>query len=180
MNYRISTENGFLRADLLERETADETRTFLQTVVLATISQRCSRVLVHVRLSKPLFTVERHGVLRSLNRIALDPTHKIALLGDTVELGISHDYVALLGRQQGICLRSFQSEAEAVDWLKDRRRQERRQAGQTIAPPLERREGERRNIREAIGPGSTHPARGMEARSSYTAGTDSLRFPRKP
>ena len=150
MNYRISTESGFLRADLLERETADETRTFLQAVVLATVNHRCSRVLVHVRLSKPLFTVERHGVLRTLQRIASDPTHKIALLGDTLELGMSHDYVSLLGRQQGICLRSFQSEAEAVAWLKDRRREERRQPGQTAAPPLERREDERRKTPEAI------------------------------
>ena len=152
MNYRISTGNGFLRADLLERETADETRTFLHSVVLATVNHRCSRVLVHVRLSKPLFTVERHGVLRILKRIASDPTHKIALLGDTLELGMSHDYVSLLGRQQGICLRSFQSEAEAVAWLKDRRREERRQPGQTAAPPLERREGERRE-----NPGSDWP-----------------------
>jgi len=151
MNYRISTENGFLRADLLERETADETRTFLQVVVLATVNHRCSRVLVHVRLSKPLFTVERHGVLRTLKRIASDPTHKIALLGDTLELGMSHDYVSLLGRQQGICLRSFRSEAAAVAWLKDRRREERRQPGQTAAPP-ERREDERRKTRKAIDP----------------------------
>jgi hypothetical protein len=153
MNYRISTENGFLRADLLERETADETRTFLQAVELATINHRCSRVLIRVRLSKPLFTVERHGVLRTLKRIAWDPTHKIALLGDTLELGMSHDYVSLLGRQQGICLRSFQNEAAAVEWLKDRRREERREPGQTAAPPLERREGERRKTREAVGPG---------------------------
>ena len=154
MNYSISTENGFLRADLLERETADETRTFLHSVVLATVNHRCSRVLVHVRLSKPLFTIERHGVLRTLKRIASDPTHKIALLGDTLELGMSHDYVSLLGRQQGICLRSFQSEAEAVEWLKDRRREERRQPGQTAAPPLERREDERRETTEAIAPRS--------------------------
>jgi hypothetical protein len=145
MKYRISTENGFLRADLLDRETADETRMFLQAVVLASINHRCSRVLVHVRLSKPLFTVERHGVLRTLKRIASDPTHKIALLGDTVELGMSHDYVSLLGRQQGISLRSFQREADAVEWLKDRRRgEERRQPEQAFAPLLERREGERR------------------------------------
>ena len=153
MNYSISTENGFLRADLLERETADETRTFLQAVVLATVNHRCSRVLVHVRLSKPLFTVERHGVLRILKRIASDPTHKIALLGDTLELGMSHDYVSLLGRQQGICLRSFQSEAAAVEWLKDRRREERRQPEQTAATPLERREDERRKNPESDRPG---------------------------
>jgi hypothetical protein len=145
MDYRISAEDGFLRADLLERETADETRTFLQAVVLATVNHRCSRILMHVRLSKPLFTIDRHGVLRILKRIASDPTHKIALLGDTVELGMSHDYVSLLGRQQGICVRSFQREAEAVGWLKDRRREERRQAEKTVAPPQEPRKGERRN-----------------------------------
>jgi hypothetical protein len=152
MKYTISAENGFLRAELLDRETADETRKFLQAVVLASINHRCSRVLVHVRLSRPLFTVERHGVLRTLKKIASDPTHKIALLGDTMELGMSHDYVSLLGRQQGISLRSFHGEVEAVEWLKDRRRgEERRQPGQAVAPPLERREGERRKTQEVIG-----------------------------
>jgi len=153
MEYRISNENGFLRAELLDRETPDETRKFLNAVVLASIDHPCSRVLIHVRLSKPLFTIERHGVLRTLKKIASDPMHKIALLGDTVELGMSHDYFSLLGRQQGIRLRSFQSEAEAVEWLKDRRRDdERRQPGQTVAPQLERREGERRETQEVIGP----------------------------
>jgi len=152
MEYQISTENGFIKAELLERETADETRRFLQSVVLASVNHRCSRVLVSVRLSKPLFTIERNGVLRTLKRIASDPTHKIALLGDTVELGMSHDYVSLLGRQQGICLRSFHREAEAVEWLKDRRQDdERRQLGQIVAPQLERREGERRETQELIG-----------------------------
>ena len=152
MEYRISTENGFLKAELLDRETADETREFLQSVVLASINHRCSRVLVSVRLSKPLFTIERNGVLRTLKKIASDPTHKIALLGDTVELGMSHDYVSLLGRQQGICLRSFQREAQAVEWLKDRRQgEERRQPERAVAPLPERREGERRETQGVIG-----------------------------
>jgi len=153
MKYSISTETGFLKADMFDRETAEETRTFLQAVVSAIINLRCSRVLINVPVSKPLFTVERHGVLELLKRVASDPTHKIALLGDTVELGMSHDYVSLLGRQQGITLRSFQTEAQAVEWLKDRRRgQERRQAEQAVAPLLERRQGERRKPQ---GPDST-------------------------
>jgi hypothetical protein len=86
-----------------------------------------------------MFTVERHGVLSILKKIAADPTHKIALLGDTLELGMSHDYVSLLGRQQGITLRSFQTEVEAIEWLKDRRREERQQPEQAVAPLLERR-----------------------------------------
>ena len=120
MKYQITMEHGFLRADLLERETAEETRAFLQAVALASINHHCSRVLVYVRLSNPLFTVERHGVLGSFKKIASDPAHRIALLGDTLELGMSHDYVSLLGRQQGINLRSFRAEGEAVGWLKNR------------------------------------------------------------
>src|SRR5258708_7269080 len=121
MKYQFTMQRGFLRADLLDRETAEETRAFLAAVVLASINHRCSRILVHVRLSNPLFTVERHGVLRSFKKIASDPSHRIALLGDTLELGMSHDYVSLLGQQQGINLRSFKTEAEAVEWLKPRR-----------------------------------------------------------
>ncbi len=141
MKYQITMERGFLRADLLDRETAEETRAFLQAVVLASMNHRCSRVLVHVRLSNPLFTVERHGVLANLKKIASDPAHRIALLGDTLELGMSHDYVSLLGRQQGINLRSFQTEGEAVEWLENPLVTEDRPRSpeQIVAPPPQRR-----------------------------------------
>ena len=140
MKYQFTMERGFLRADLLDRETAEETRAFLEAVVLASVNHRCSRILVHVRLSNPLFTVERHGVLRSFKKIASDPSHRIALLGDTLELGMSHDYVSLLGRQQGINLRSFKTAQEAVDWLKNRRETEGRPDQQILEPWLERRQ----------------------------------------
>jgi hypothetical protein len=99
-----------------------------------------------VRSSKTLFTVERFGVLETFKKLASDPAHRIALLGDTVELGMSHDYVALLARQQGITLRNFQSESQAVEWVRDRRRPEDRRArsGQTLHSVLERRQSQRR------------------------------------
>ncbi|HEX9194372.1 MAG TPA: hypothetical protein VF871_11550 [Burkholderiales bacterium] len=146
MQYRIAMESGFLRADLFERETAEETRRFLRAVISESVKHRSSRILVHVRLSKPLFTVERYGVLETFKKLASDPGHRIALLGDTVELGMSHDYVALLARQQGISLRSFQKEAEAIEWVKDRRRlaNRRHQPEQAMDAPLERRRSQRR------------------------------------
>jgi 6-phosphogluconolactonase (cycloisomerase 2 family) len=130
MQYKIAMERGFLRADLLERETAEETRRFLRAV----------------RSSKTLFTVERYGVLETFKRLASDPAHRIALLGDTVELGMSHDYVALLARQQGITLRNFQNESQAIEWVKDRRRpEERRQRSEhTAGASSERRQNQRR------------------------------------
>jgi hypothetical protein len=115
-------------------------------VVFESVKHGCSRILVHVRSSKTLFTVERYGVLETFKKLASDPAHRIALVGDTVELGMSHDYVALLARQQGITLRNFQNEWEAVEWVRDRRRLEdrRQQSEQTTIAPLERRESPRR------------------------------------
>ena len=146
MQYKIAMESGFLRADLLERETAEETRRFLRAVVFESVKHGCPRVLVHVRSSKTLFTVERYGVLETFKRLASDPAHRIALVGDTVEMGMSHDYVALLARQQGITLRNFQNESQAIEWVRDRRQPEERrhQSEQTAGAPLERRQSQRR------------------------------------
>ena len=146
MQYKIAMERGFLRADLLERETAEETRRFLRAVVFESIRHGCPRVLVHVRSSKTLFTVERYGVLETFKRLASDPAHRIALVGDTVEMGMSHDYVALLARQQGITLRNFQNESQAIEWVRDRRQPEERrhQSEQTAGAALERRQSQRR------------------------------------
>jgi hypothetical protein len=139
-------ERGFLRAELLERETAEETRRFLRAVVFESARHACSRVLVHVRSSKTLFTVERFGVLETFKKLASDPAHRIALLGDTVELGMSHDYVALLARQQGITLRNFQNEQQAIEWVRDRRRpgDRRNQSEVTLGAASERRQSRRR------------------------------------
>ena len=138
-------ERGFLRADLLERETAEETRRFFRAVVFESVRHGCSRVLVHVRSSKTLFTVERFGVLETFKKLAADPAHRIALLGDTVELGMSHDYVVLLARQQGITLRNFKNESQAIEWVRDRRRPEdRRHRSEQTMPSLERRQSQRR------------------------------------
>jgi len=146
MQYKIAMERGFLRADLLERETAEETRRFLRAVVFESVRHGCSRILVHVRSSKTLFTVERYGVLETFKRLASDPAHRIALVGDTVEMGMSHDYVALLARQQGITLRNFQNESQAIEWVRDRRQPEERrhQSEQTAGAALERRQSQRR------------------------------------
>ncbi len=145
MQYKIAMERGFLRADLLERETAEEMRRFLRAVVFESIRHGCPRVLVHVRSSKTLFTVEKFGVLETFKRLASDPAHRIALVGDTVEMGMSHDYVALLARQQGITLRNFHNESQAIDWVRDRRRpEERRNHSEQAMAALERRQSQRR------------------------------------
>jgi hypothetical protein len=116
--YKITIEPDHLRAELFNRETMAETRAFLQVVADAAARHVRSSILMCVRASNPVFTVERSGFLAYFRKLALDPGHRIALLGDSEELGISHQYVELIGRQHGINVQSFRDEASALLWIR--------------------------------------------------------------
>lgn len=115
--YKVAIEPGYLKAELFNRETMTQTREFLQLVADAAMKHGRSRVLISVRSSNPVFTVERSGFLAYFRKLSADPSHKIALLGDSEELGISHQYIELIARQQGVRVQSFRDEAAALQWL---------------------------------------------------------------
>jgi hypothetical protein len=117
MLYKIIIEPDYLRAELFNRETMDETREFLRIVANSATKHQRSRVLISVHSSNPVFTVERSGFLACFKKLSADPSHRIALLGDSEELGISHQYVELIGRQHGVSIRSFRDEAAALQWF---------------------------------------------------------------
>ncbi|HET7766829.1 MAG TPA: hypothetical protein VFK92_17220 [Burkholderiales bacterium] len=117
MLYKITVEPGYLRAELFNRETMEETRAFLQLVASSALKHGRSRVLISVRSSNPVFTVERSGFLAYFRNLAGDPEHRIALLGDSEELGLSHQYVELIGQQHGVKVQSFRDEASALQWV---------------------------------------------------------------
>jgi hypothetical protein len=127
MSFRIILEPEFLRAELTHRETVDETRQFLRAVVRN--CARCPRVLISVRASHPLFRVERDGLVEFLREIAQAPQHRIALVADAPDLQASHEYLELIARQRGVCVRSFRTEPEALQWFADRRARADRRAG---------------------------------------------------
>jgi hypothetical protein len=147
MRYRITHAADHLRAELAHRETVEEMHEFLRAVVPN--RARRPRVLIRVRESKPLFHVERGGLVECLLQIARAPEHRIALVADTPDLQASHEYLELIARQRGVRVRSFRGEAEALQWFQDRRAQierrsgsERRGGGGT--PALDRRDGAER------------------------------------
>ena len=117
MLYKITIEPEYLKAELFNRETMEETRTFLQIVAGSAVKHGRSRVLMSVRSSNPVFTVERSGFLAYFKKLTENPEHKIALLGDSEELGISHQYVELIGRQHGVNVQAFRDEAAALQWI---------------------------------------------------------------
>jgi hypothetical protein len=150
MGYRITLDRGVLRAELFGRETVEETKTFFQAVLRASRETRCPRILISVRSSKPIFQVERHGLIEYFRELALASSRRIALLGDSRDLQLSHEYVELIARQHGLNVRSFPDETAAYQWFRDprrereRRRQQERRSQQALRTARERRAGQQR------------------------------------
>lgn len=117
MVYRIAAERNYLRADLFNRETAEEAREFFEAVADSASRHGCSRILISVHSSNPMFTVERSGFLSRFTDMGVDPAHKIALIADNQELDTSHEYFVLLGRLHGINVRHFRDEPSALEWI---------------------------------------------------------------
>jgi len=136
--YKITAEPDYLRAELFERETVEETRAFLDAVVRSNANHRRSRVLILVRASKSIFQVVAHGLMECFEELSATSPGQIALVGDTRDLRLSHEYIEVIARQHGLNVRSFRDEAAALAWLNDRRHpQDRRHQP-------ERRQQERR------------------------------------
>jgi hypothetical protein len=150
MGYRISLDRGVLRAELFGRETVAETKTFFQAIVSASRESRSPYILISVRSSKPIFQLERHGLIEYFRELAVTSSRRIALLGDSRDLRLSHEYVELIAGQHGLNVRSFPDETAAYQWFRDARqgqerrgRQERR-GQQELPTPQERRAGQQR------------------------------------
>jgi hypothetical protein len=141
--YKITAEPDYLRAELFERETVEETRAFLDAVVRSNANHRRSRVLILVRASKSIFQVVAHGLMECFEELSATSPGQIALVGDTRDLRLSHEYIEVIARQHGLNVRSFRDEAAALAWLNDRRHpQDRRHQP-------ERRQQERRANQES-------------------------------
>ena len=139
--YKITTEPGYLRAELFERETVEETRAFLDAVVRNNAIHRRSRVLILVRASKSIFQVVAHGLMECFEQLSATAPGQIALVGDTRDLRLSHEYIEVIARQRGLNVRSFRDEPAALAWLNDRRQEPDRRE------QPERRQQERREAK---------------------------------
>src|SRR5438552_2108896 len=99
MGYRITLDRGVLRAELFGRETVEQTKAFFKAVVSASRKTGCPCVLISVRSSKPIFQLERHGLIDYFRELSVTSSRRVALLGDTRDLRLSHDYLELIAPQ---------------------------------------------------------------------------------
>lgn len=123
--FLITPQGDVLRAELADRQTVEETREFLETLTQAALQHRATRVLIHVRSSRPIFKVEEYRASTYLDELARRPWLKVALVAARDDLRSAHGYVELLARQQGANLRSFSSDAAALAWLRDQSQEKR-------------------------------------------------------
>ena len=120
--YDISAHDSYLRAELLDRETAEQTSEFLRAAGSAARAHRSTRVLICVHSSRPIFKVEQYNASAYLKEIAARPWLRVALVSSRHDLRSAHEYVEVLARQQGAALRSFADDASAIAWLREEKK----------------------------------------------------------
>jgi hypothetical protein len=117
LRYKIEPQAGYLKAEMVERDTAEETAAFVEAIVEALRAGRADRLLVSIRSSRPVFKVEEWKLSAALDKVMSIPGLKVAFIADVREVQMSQEYIALLGRQRGLQFESFDSEAAALAWL---------------------------------------------------------------
>ena len=117
MQFRFAIQGEVLRAELYRRETGEETRRFLHALAAQAKESGCTRILIVVRASRPIFKVEQYGITEAFRAMLGAPGVRVALTGDNQALRASHEYIELLASQQKVSLRAFPDEAAALRWL---------------------------------------------------------------
>lgn len=119
MRYTIEKQPaGYLKAEMVDRDTAEETAQFVTAIVQALRTQEGRKLLISTRQSRPVFKVEDWKLSAALDQVMSIPGLKVAFVSDTRELAMSQDYIALLGRQRGLDFQAFGAdESAAVAWL---------------------------------------------------------------
>ena len=117
MWFTVKQVDTYLRADVYGRETAEETRRFLQAVADEAQKSGVDRVLISVHSSRPIFRVQEYGLSEFLEAIASRPAHRIAAVADTFEGRLAQQYVVRIARARRLNVRSFSSEEAAAAWL---------------------------------------------------------------
>jgi hypothetical protein len=153
MRCEIRVEPGYLKAELFDRHTPEETLDALAAIAAAAREHACSQILISVRASRPISQVEQPRFVECFRELGGSPKHRIALTGDSDELRLSQQYFESVTRRKGINVRSLPSEEAALAWLKDRRWTPDRRQRQDPLETKDRRRYWRRSL-ERVRPDS--------------------------
>jgi hypothetical protein len=117
MKYTIVDRESYLRADLLERQSAEETEAFLKAIGVQRRKHQHKGVLICVHPPRAFFRVEKYHASSFLDTLAGLREVRVALVSPYFEVRLLHQYLEVLARLKGANLRSFAAEAAAIRWL---------------------------------------------------------------
>ena len=117
MRYKIEPREGYLLAEMVERETSEETAEFVKALVAGLVEHKANRLLISVHRSRPIYKVEGWGLSGAIDVIRSIAGFRVAFVGDSHDMVMAQQYIALLLSQKGIVTRNCESEADAVAWL---------------------------------------------------------------
>lgn len=117
MHYRIEQVHNYLRAELSNRKTTEEAQQFIRALLAKAAQCGCTRVLICVRNSRPIFKLNDYGINEYFRQIAANPANRVALLSDSDDMRSSQQYIEMLGRERGANVKAFRDEASALAWL---------------------------------------------------------------
>ena len=117
MRTRYEYQGGILLAEMIERETAEETARFVEGMFAALREHGANRVLISVLRSRSLFKVEDWKLSSAVDAIKDIPGFRVAFIADSKEVSMSQDYICMLLAQRGINCAVFPSMEKARAWL---------------------------------------------------------------
>ena len=119
MRYRIEPREGYLLAEMTDRETSEETAEFVRALVAGLAEHKANRLLISVHTSRPIYKVEGWGLSGAIEVIKAIEGFRVAFIADSQDMTMAQEYIALLLGQRGVLTRNCRSEAEAVAWLRE-------------------------------------------------------------
>jgi hypothetical protein len=118
MRFTVTHVEDYVRGDLYERVTGEETDQFIRAVAADALESGRDRVLISVHTSRAIFRVDQFRLPEHMDVVASRPAHRIALVADDFEVRLAHQYIATLARLKGLNVQTFDTEAHAIAWLK--------------------------------------------------------------
>jgi hypothetical protein len=118
VRYTVKHIENYLRGDLYDRVTGEETDEFLRAMAADALASGRDLVLISVHTSRAIFRVAQFKLSEHMDVVASRPDHRIALVADDLEVRLAHQYIATLARLKGLNVRTFETEAQAIAWLK--------------------------------------------------------------
>lgn len=83
MRYTIEKRDGHLKAEMVERDTAEETAEFVEAIVQALRAGSVDRLLISIRDSRPVFRVEQWRLSAALDQVMSIAGLKVAFIADS-------------------------------------------------------------------------------------------------